>query len=257
MNSMIEKLSAIPSELEAVKKPPSTLYTIGNQSLLAKRKISIVGTRRPSQYTKAKTRELAEKFSALDMVVVSGGAMGVDAMAHTGAFPRTIAVMANSLDIIYPAVNKKLIGMMQEEALVLSEYEATMRATRYTFVIRNRIVVALGEALIITEADENSGTMRSAQIAIEMGKPIYVLSQRVGESLGTQKLLQEGHAKIITDIDAFIGKFGEIQAHDLGELEFFKSSPTLAESLVQFGDRLYELELEGKITIKNLRVSLS
>ena len=254
---MIAKLSAIPAYFENLKKPPSELYAIGNQRLLEKRKISIVGTRRPSQYTKAKTRELAEKFSRLGIVVVSGAAMGVDAVSHHGAFPHTIAVMANSLDIIYPAVNKKLIHAMQEEALVLSEYEATMRATKYTFVIRNRIVVALGEVLIITEADENSGTMRSAEIAIEMGKKIYVLSQRVGESLGTQKLLREGHAEIITDIDDFIGTFGKLEEMDLGELAFFKSSPTLAESLEKFGDTLYELELEGKITIKNLKVSLS
>ncbi len=254
---MIEKLCIIPHSLEKLKKPPSELYTIGNQTLLEKRKVSIVGTRRPSQYTKQMTKELAEKFSRLGIVVVSGAAMGVDAVSHHGAFPNTIAVMANSLDITYPAVNKKLIQAMQEEALVLSEYAATMRATKYTFVIRNRIVVALGEVLIITEADENSGTMRSAEIAIEMGKKIYVLAQRVGESLGTQKLLCDGHAEIITDIDEFVAKFGMIREEELGELAFFKSSPTLAESLEKFGDKIYELELEGKITIKNLKVSLS
>ncbi len=254
---MIEKLLTIPSSLEKLKKPPKELYAIGNHALLEKKRISIVGTRHPSQYTKEKTRELAEKLSRLGIVVVSGAAMGVDAVAHHGAFPHTIAVMANSLDISYPAVNKKLIQSMQEKALVLSEYEATMRATKYTFVIRNRIVVALGEVLIITEADENSGTMRSAEIAIEMGKKIYVLSQRVGESLGTQKLLREGHAEIITDIDDFITKFGEIKEKDLGELAFFKSTPTLAESLEKFGDKIYELELEGKIVIKNLKVTLS
>ncbi len=254
---MIEKLCTIPNSLAKLKKPPAQLYAIGNQTFLEKRKISIVGTRRPSQYTKEKTRELAEKFSSLCIVVVSGAAMGVDAVSHHGAFPNTIAVMANSLDIAYPAVNKKLIQAMQKEALVLSEYEVTMRATKYTFVIRNSIVVALGEVLIITEADENSGTMRSAEIAIEMGKKIYVLAQRVGESLGTQKLLREGHAEIITNIDDFIAKFGKITEEELGELVFFKSTPTLAESLEKFGDKIYELELEGKITIKNLKVSLS
>ena len=254
---MIEKLVSLPSALETLKKPPCELYAIGEQHLLEKRKIAIVGTRHPSQYTKEKTREIADKFSRIGFVVVSGAAMGVDALAHHGAFPNTIAVMANSLDITYPAVNKKLIQSMQKESLVLSEYEATMRATKYTFVIRNRIVVALGEVLIIAEADENSGTMRSAEIAIEMGKKIYVLAQRVGESLGTQKLLRDGHATIITDIDDFIAEFGEIKEEALGELDFFKSSPTLAESLEKFGDKIYELELEGKITIKNLKVTLS
>ena len=146
---------------------------------------------------------------------------------------------------------------MAENALVLSEYEATMRATKYTFVIRNRIVVALGEVLIITQADENSGTMRSAEIAIELGKKIYVLSQRVGESLGTQKLVADGHAEVIIDIDDFIAKFGVVQDEEIGELDFFKSAQTLASSLEKFGDKVYEWELEGKITIKNLKVTLS
>jgi len=254
---MIEKLSSISSSLEKLKKPPSVLYHIGDRTLLEKKMISIVGTRHPSQYTKEMTRKLAEKFSRIGFVVVSGAAMGVDALAHHGAFPNTIAVMANSLDICYPAVNKKLITSMQEEALVLSEYEVSTRATKYSFVIRNRIVVALGEVLIITQADENSGTMRSAEIAIEMGKKIYVLSQRVGESLGTQKLVAEGHAQIITDIDTFIAEFGAIEEQSLGELDFFKSVPTLAESLERFGNKIYEFELEGKITIKNLKVTLS
>lgn len=254
---MIEKLSPLPSSLEQLKKPPTTLYHIGESALLEKKMISIVGTRHPSQYTKEMTRKLAEKFSQISYVVVSGAAMGVDALAHHGAFPNTIAVMANSLDITYPAVNKKLITSMQEEALVLSEYEATTRATKYSFVIRNRLVVALGDVLIITEADENSGTMRSAEIAIDMGKKIYVLSQRVGESLGTHKLVKEGHAEIITDIDVFIAQFGLLEEQALGELEFFKSSPTLADSLEKFGNKIYELELEGKITIKNLKVTLS
>ncbi len=257
MNSIIKELPEIPALLQGVKKPPEKLFYIGNQALLKERKIAIVGTRRPSQYTKEKTRELAEKFSRLGIVIVSGAAMGVDAVAHQGASSHTIAVMANSLDITYPAVNKKLIESMKEEALILSEYPPTTRATKYSFVIRNRIVVALGEVLIITEADENSGTMRSAEIAMEMGKKIYVLSQRVGESLGTQKLLQEAKAEIITDIDDFIAKFGHLQEQDLGELEFFKSSPTLAESLERFGNRVYELELEGSVVIKNLKVYLS
>jgi len=251
------KLSPLPTALGTLKKPPKQLFYQGDTSLLERRMVSIVGTRHPCQYTKEMTTKLAQQFSKLGFSVVSGAAMGVDALAHHGAFPHTIAVMANSLDVRYPAVNKKLIMAMEEEALTLSEYENTTRATKYSFVIRNRIVVALGEVLIITEADENSGTMRSAEIAIELGKKIFVLSHRVGESLGTQKLVKEGYAEVITDIDDFIEKFGLVEEEALGELEFFKSSPTLAKSLEVFGDRVYELELEGKISIQNLRVSLS
>ena len=254
---MIEKLSSLPAILNQLKKPPSRLFYIGNSALLDQKMIAIVGTRHPSQYTKEMTTKLAQQFSRIGYVVVSGAAMGVDALAHRGAFPQTIAVMANSLDISYPAVNKNLISSMQKEALLLSEYEVTTRATKYSFVVRNRIVVALGDVLIITEADENSGTMRSAEIAIALGKKIYVLSHRVGDSLGTQKLINEGNAEVITDIDAFIATFGVVAVEESKELDFFKSSPSLAKSLEKFGDKIYELELEGKITIKNLKVTLS
>ena len=249
-------LQKLPSSLNVLKKPPKTLFFRGEPLLLESRLLSIVGTRHPSQYTKEMTKRLACGLAQRGIVVVSGAAMGVDALAHTGAFPKTIAVMANSLDISYPAVNKKLIGRIYEEGLALSEYEASTRATKYSFVIRNRIVVALGEVLIITEADLNSGTMRSAQIAIELGKPIYVLSQRAGESLGTHQLVAEGHAEIITDIDAFLSRFGA-EVVDSGELGYFHTSRSLKESLKKYGDKIYEWELEGKIIIKNLKVSLS
>ncbi len=253
---MTKILAPLPKRLEVLKKPPTTLYYQGNPKLLKQKLISIVGTRHPNQYTKEMTRTIAAAFAKIGYTVVSGAAMGVDALAHQGAMPQTIAVMANSLDISYPAVNKKLISKMSQEALVLSEYEANTRATKYAFVIRNRIVVALGEALIITEADENSGTMRSAEIAIELGRPIYVLSHRAGESLGTQKLLREGDASLITDVDDFIAQFGRIESVE-EELLFFKSNPTLSEALAQYGDKIYEWELEGKICINNLKVHLS
>ena len=250
-------LSHMPEALSTLKKAPKELFFRGNLTYLEKNMVSIVGTRHPSQYTKEMTKRIAKAFAKRDYVVVSGGAMGVDALAHQGAFPSTIAVMANSLDIAYPAVNKKLIEKMHHEALTLSEYPASTRATKYSFVVRNRIVVALGEILIITEADENSGTMRSAEIAMELGKKIYVLSHRAGESLGTQKLLASGKATAITDIDAFMATFGEIQEKGDADEDFFKNAPSLEEALERFGNKIYEWELEGKITIQNLKVTLS
>ena len=253
----MQTLSQMPDALSILKKAPKELFFRGNPAYLEKSMVSIVGTRHPSQYTKEMTKRIAQAFAKRGYVVVSGGAMGVDALAHQGAFPSTIAVMANSLDIAYPAVNKKLIEKMHDEALTLSEYPASTRATKYSFVVRNRIVVALGEILIITEADENSGTMRSAEIAMELGKKIYVLAHRVGESLGTQKLLASGKATAITDIDAFMESFGEIQEEGDEDEDFFKNAPSLEEALEKFGDKIYEWELEGKITIQNLKVTLS
>jgi DNA processing protein len=252
---VIKEIETNLKQFKSLKKPPSLLYALGDTSLLKTNMVSIVGTRKPISYTKEQVLRLSKSFSSIGYSVVSGAAMGVDALAHKGAFPNTIAVMANSLDIIYPKVNQNLITDIYKEGLALSEYPNTTKATRYSFVVRNRIVVALGEVLIIAEANLDSGTMRSAEIAKKLGKKIYVLSHRVGQSLGTQKLLEDGDAKLITDIDKFVGLFGEVKV-DENELSFFKNTPTVDEALREYGDKLYEFELEGKVEIKNLKVYL-
>jgi len=241
-------------QFSILKKPPESIYAIGEQKLLQREMVSIIGTRRPISYTKEQTLKLSCAFSSIGYTVVSGAAMGVDALAHRGAYPNTIAVMANSLDVIYPKVNQKLINDIYQEGLALSEYPNTTKATRYSFVIRNRLVVALGEVLIITEADLESGTMRSAEIAKELGKEIFVLPHRLGESRGTQKLLEEGDAKLITDIDQFVSRFGTVKEIQTDEESYFRTNPTLHDALIHYGDRLYEYELEGIVEIKNLKV---
>lgn len=253
---MIKEIDFEIAQFSILKKPPKTLFSIGNSSLLNTKMVSIVGTRRPISYTKEQTLNLSRAFSSIGYTVVSGAAMGVDALAHSGAFPNTIAVMANSLDIIYPKVNQKIINDIYKSGFAISEYPNTTKATRYSFVIRNRLVVALGEILIITEADLDSGTMRSAEIAKELGKEIFVLSHRLGQSAGTQKLLDDGDAKLITDIDKFVGKFGLVKPVVDDEKTFFKSNPSLQDALLRYGDKIYEYELEGKIEIKNLKVYL-
>jgi DNA processing protein len=252
---VIKEITIDIKQFSSLKKPPSTIYGVGNDSLLKTKMVSIVGTRRPMTYTKEQTLKLSKAFSSIGYTVVSGAAMGVDAIAHKGALPNTIAVMANSLDIYYPKINQSLIKEIYNQGLAISEYPTTTKATKYSFVIRNRLVVALGEVLIITEADLDSGTIRSAQIAKEIGREIYVLPHRLEQSRGTQKLLEEGDAKLITDIDTFVAKFGKVKKEPLSKDQlFFQKNPTLDEALKYYGDKLYEYELEGKIEIKNLKV---
>jgi len=247
------RLNEIPISLQEIKNPPKELYFEGDSSLLKRELISIVGTRRPSQYTKEMTLLISKRFASMGYAVVSGGAMGVDALAHKGAFPNTLCVLANSLDIIYPKVNQKLIEDMRRDSLLLSEYPPTTKATRYSFVHRNRIVVGLGEALIIMEADLNSGSLRSFEYAKQMGKEVYVLSHRVGESLGTQMLLNSGLAKPIVDIDEFLSNFGSLK-EEFDDLSFFDKPRSLDEALKVYGEKIYEFELDGVIDIKDFKV---
>ncbi len=97
--------------------------------------------------------------------------MGVDSIAHQNAGANnTIAIMANGLDIKYPNVNKSIITKIENEGLTLSQFKAGFKATPWSFVLRNEIVVSLGEILIVSEADLKSGSMRSVEYALKMGK---------------------------------------------------------------------------------------
>ena len=241
--------------LESMKKYPSELFYKGDLSLLERPKISIVGTRRPSAYTRQFTYALSKALAKRGVCIVSGAAMGVDSIAHDGAgAENTIAVTANGLDIRYPAVNKNLIESIENSGLVISQFNDGFKATNWSFVIRNELVVALGDLLVVTQADLNSGSMRSVEYALKMGKEVWVLAHRINDSLATNKLLLEGNAKNILDIEEFASKFGKDVQSNIPKDEFFyfcQKSPTFDETVEKFGDKVYEAELEGIITIQN------
>lgn len=245
----MEELPQIPNILSSLSKKVKTLYFKGDISLLKKPLIAIVGSRRPSAYTKRVVSILSNELAKRDIFVISGAAMGVDALSHKGAFPKTIAVMGNSLDIIYPKVNEGLIKDIYKNALALSEYPPKTKATRYSFIHRNRIVVGLSKAVVIAQADIKSGSMHSANIAQDLGKPLFVLPQRLGESDGTNYLVKNQKATLVDDIEAFANTFGKIETSNDPLLEFCKKSPSLEVCLREFGEKIYEYELDGKLTI--------
>ncbi|MFT5660389.1 MAG: DNA processing protein [Sulfurimonas sp.] len=256
MQKVIDKIP----ELSLMKKYPKELFFSGNISLLQKTKISIVGTRKPSKYTREQTQKLASLLSRHNICVVSGGAMGVDAVAHAGATSsNTIAVLPCGIDIKYPSVNKNLLSDIEMNGLLLSQFEVGFKSRPWSFVTRNELVVALGDVLVVAEADIGSGSMRSVEYALSMGKEIYVLPQRLGESNATNELLESGRAKAIYDIEVFVSIFsgGEvgIESND-PFLEYCKTSPSYEDALAKFPTRVFEAELNGEVEIVNARIIL-
>lgn len=247
-------------ELSCMKKYPKELSFSGNKELLKKRKVSIVGTRKPSKYTREFTQKLAATLSKYDVCVISGGAMGVDAIAHAGAGSKnTIAVLPCGIDIKYPSVNKNLLASIEEKGLLLSQFELGFKSRPWTFVTRNELVVALGEVLVVCEADLKSGSMRSIEYALSMGKDIYVLPQRLGESAATNELLESGRAKAIYNIEEFASRFLNNDSRNICVLEddflkFCSCNPTYDEVLIKFPSRIFEAELNGEVEVVNGRV---
>lgn len=253
---MIQTIDFHVPELETMKVYPKPLYYLGNPDMLKRPKISIVGTRHPITYTKMYTQEIAHKLSNVGVCIVSGGAQGVDGLAHQSAgVSNTIMVAGTGLDIRYPSLHVKLIEGIEKEGLVLSQFEAGQPSLKWNFPLRNELVVALGDALVVTQADLKSGTMHSIEFALKMQKPIYVLPHRLGESEGTNWLLSQGLAKPLYDIDAFVALFGKIELTCKDDfLIYCDTHPFYHDAVAKFAQKVFEYECLGKIRVENGRI---
>jgi DNA processing protein len=148
-------------------------------------------------------------------------------------------------DIIYPKQNGNLIKSIYKEALAISEYEKDYRPYRFTFLQRNRIIIKLAEFVIITQADIKSGSMRSFEWAKKYNKKVYVIPHRINESSGTNYLAKTNQAEVIWDIDEFCKNLG---------INSDEKILSLNEAIKLYGNRLYEMELDGSVEIKNGKV---
>ena len=111
--------------------------------------------------------------------------------------------------------------------------------------------MALGDVLVVTEADLNSGSLRSVEFALQMSKKIYVLPHRLNESIGTNSLIKNSKAEVIYDIEEFANNYGKLSKKEDSFLDYLSTKPTLDNAVLKFGDRVYEAELEGLIAIEN------
>lgn len=250
---IIKPLQIIPKALKELSRSPKELFFIGDSHLLAAPiKIAIVGTRSPNPYTKHFCAMLASAIAKAGGVVVSGGALGVDIIAHTNALPRTIMFSPSSLDIIYPKSNARIIAQIAKDGLILSEYKCGYQPFAHSFLERNRLVVGLSDIVIIPQADLMSGSMQSARLSLESKKPLFVLPHRINESLGTQSLLAKNQARAIYDIKDFVNEiFGTDSVTNDEVLEFCKNAPSYEEAISRFGLKILEYEMEGKIMRDN------
>lgn len=179
---------------------PKKLYYIGTLPAERRPAVAIVGTRKPTAYGQEVTYRLAYDLAKRGVVIVSGMALGVDGIAHRAALEAggtTIAVQANGLSRLYPATHRQLgEDIIRGGGAVVSEYEPDTPARIYTFLERNRIVSALSDAVIITEAAAKSGTLNTAGHALEQGKEVFVVPGNITSPLsaGCNRLLKQGAA---------------------------------------------------------------
>lgn len=185
-----------PQKLKVIDTPPMVLYVRGDVSLLSKKSISIVGTRKPSDYGKLVCDKFIKVLSDAGLVTVSGLAYGIDTCVAEATLKnggKNIAVMGGGLHEIYPAQNKSLAKRVEQNGLLVSEYPPGTPPTKYSFIQRNRIVSGLGLGTLIVEAGKNSGTMSTARWTIEQGRELFVVPGNINslQSEGTNNLIDE------------------------------------------------------------------
>lgn len=244
------------------------IFAIGNLDLLKSPIVAIVGTRYPNQYSKQYTAMLSHKLSKQGFAIISGGAIGIDCIAHQNSDTNSILVSPVGLNQIYPKQNKSLFEKIRSSGLLLSEYEDNEMPKPYQFLERNRIIIALSDLVIIPQADLQSGSSSSARLCVALDKPLFVLPHRMNESLGTQELLHFGNASAIYNVESFINHINqkynfnkeETASQDSSKadklLEFASNNGLFVEALQKFGDVVFEYELQGKIRRNGLYIEL-
>lgn len=192
-----------PVLLKEIYQPPWVLFAKGDLTLLEKEpKLAVVGSRQATPYGKKALRFLIPDLTKKGVVIVSGLAKGIDAFAHESAIDsggRTIAVIAGGLYHIYPRENKGLAMEMMKNQLVLSEYPPDTTPERWHFPMRNRIISGLSAGTLIIEAKQKSGSLITANYALNEGREVFSLPGSIFNPLsnGTNNLIQQG-AKLIT-----------------------------------------------------------
>lgn len=184
--------------INTIAIPPKKLHFIGKIPVSRIPTVAIVGSRKPTAYGKEVTYQLAFDIAKRGVIIISGLALGVDAIAHRAALDaggKTIAVLANGVDIIYPATNRDLASdVLNHEGAIISEYEPGTEARDFQFLERNRIVSGLSDAIIVTEAAARSGTLSTAAHALEQGREVFVVPGNITSPLsaGCNNLIKQG-----------------------------------------------------------------
>lgn len=217
-----------PERLKEIINPPAVLYVDGElpdiDSLVT---IGIVGTRKASDYAVRVTHIMSMGAAEAGAVIVSGGALGVDSAAHRGALTalgKTVAVLGCGFGTSYLNENKSLRESIKASGALVTEYPPFTRASKTTFPMRNRIISGLSLGVLVVEAGVKSGSLITANFALEQGRDVYAVPASVlsADFAGTNRLIDDG-AMVITKpvqlIASYAERFASLDASRVKSLE--------------------------------------
>jgi DNA processing protein len=197
-----------PQNLLQIYDPPVLLYLRGDPEILNAPTLSIVGTRRPTLYGSQMAERLGRDLAARGIVILSGLARGIDAIAHHGALAangRAIGVLGTGIDVCYPKENKKLYERVLERGAILSEFPLRAHPAPENFPIRNRIVAGMPLGVVVIEGAEFSGSLITARLAMDFGREVYGVPGNVTQAVSyAPNLLIKQGAKLVVNAEDVI-----------------------------------------------------
>ncbi|MCF0129340.1 MAG: DNA-protecting protein DprA [Pseudobutyrivibrio sp.] len=219
-NFVTQESDEYPESLNYVSSPVYGLFYTGNlKETLNKKKVAIVGARGCSAYGKRMAHDLGYELGKNNITVVSGLAKGIDSYSHQGCIDAggtTAAVLGCGVDVVYPKENAALYESIAQSGCILSEYGLGHAPQAGQFPARNRFIAGLSTAIVVVEARLKSGSLITADLGLELGKDIYVVPGRIGDSLsaGCNRLASQG-AGIIFSIEKFMEDILELSKEEL------------------------------------------
>ncbi len=189
--------AAYPQKLLCYKGMPKGLYVLGKLPDKTRKSVAIVGARRSSAYGNQIAKSFAKELAGAGIQIISGMAWGIDGKAHEGALEGggdTYAVLGCGVDICYPSGHRKIYEAMIQRGGILSEQPPGMPPIAGHFPARNRIISALSDLVLVVEAKERSGSLITADLALEQGKDVFAVPGRIGDEMskGCLNLIKQG-----------------------------------------------------------------
>ncbi|MBQ9610661.1 MAG: DNA-processing protein DprA [Lachnospiraceae bacterium] len=198
-----------PVKLKNIHDIPDILYIKGRLKAVLdeqNRSIGIVGSRNADTYGRELAYSYGRELSKSGISIISGMALGIDGMAHRGALSTdgyTVAVLGGGIDVIYPRENYDIYDELEKRGAIISEYGPGVVPMPMRFPLRNRIISGLSDGVLVVEAKKKSGSLITADLALDQGRSIYAIPGRIGdkESAGTNNLIKQGAMCVTTPQD--------------------------------------------------------
>jgi DNA processing protein len=232
--------AGFPPQLGSIPDPPTVLFALGDLELLSRPAVAIVGSRDHSGYGAEVATMVASHAAGAGLVVVSGMARGLDAVAHAAALDAkggTIGVLGNGLGVIYPAANRALYERVSATGLLLTEFPPGERPRVGSFPRRNRLISGLGRVTVVIEAAAGSGTLITVEAALEQGREVMAVPGAITSptSVGTNRLIRDGATPLL-EAEDLLQYYPESEraAVQLPLLAAAPASPELPVTLSEF-----------------------